>query len=258
MVRDEPQAFETFIEQAQGRTPSELAEAALVLSASADVQVNQLLGNLLLYCGPAALEPLARRVVEAFEQKVPDVDEWERALLVPMQDEEIRAALPYRERFLAAVPEDSWLYGLLMVVDDQPCVVLHRPSGTGFEVTIGGIGDNFQLHTLLAYRLVPEHVPGEPPLPEWVAAASVGPELEPAGGIRGQFQLVDAFGETIWNEGRPADIPVVDGRRVIVLDPPPYARSWNVGRVYPEMAPQVDVTRVLSAAEAAEWLAKVE
>ncbi|WP_090007231.1 hypothetical protein [Lentzea albidocapillata] len=37
----------------------------------------------------------------------------------------------------------------------------------------------------------------------WVEAASVGPDLEPEGGIQGQFQLSDASGATIWNEGRP-------------------------------------------------------
>jgi hypothetical protein len=110
---------------------------------------------------------------------------------------------------------------------------------------------------LLAYRLIPAFLPGEPPLQAWVEAASVGDELEPAGGIQGQFELSDAFGETIWNEGRPSDIPVRDGHRVIVLSPPPYQRSWNAGRLYPMMTPMVDVVRELPAAEAASWLAKV-
>jgi hypothetical protein len=36
----------------------------------------------------------------------------------------------------------------------------------------------------------------------------------------GSFDLVGVDGELIWNEGRPADIPVVDGVRLVVLDPP--------------------------------------
>ncbi|MFI6101158.1 hypothetical protein ACIA8G_36915 [Lentzea sp. NPDC051213] len=258
VVRAEPGAFDTFLEQAQGCSADELSAAALVLASSGDVAVNQLLGNLLYYVGSSpALPPLALRVAEAFEQSVVDVDEWERALLLPMQDEDVRAGLPHRDRLLAAVPADSWLHGLLLVLDLEPLLVLHRPSGAGFEVTIGGIGDNFQLHTLLAYRLIPSLIPGEPPLQPWVEAASVGPDLEPEGGIRGQFELSDAFGETIWNEGRPSDIPLFEDRRVVVLDPPPYARSWNAGRVYPMMTPMVDVARVLPSDEAAAWLAKV-
>jgi len=258
VVRAEPGAFDTFISTAQGRPADELPAAALVLSESSDVEVNQLLGSLLYYIGATpALEPLVARVAEAFERGAADVGEWERALLIPMQDEDIRAGLPYRDRLLACVPSDSWLRGLLLVVDLEPLLVLHRPSGQGFEVTIGGIGDNFQLHTLLAYRLIPDLIPGEPPPQSWVEAASVGPDLEPVGGIRGQFELTDAFGETIWNEGRPSEIPLLDGRRVVVLDTPAYARSWNAGRLYQMMTPMVQVDRTLSSAEAASWLAKV-
>jgi hypothetical protein len=77
-------------------------------------------------------------------------------------------------------------------------------------MTISGIGDNFQLHTLLAATLIGDParglIPGTPPHPAWFAAATDG-EMAPPGGIRGQFNLVDATGEWIWNEGRPADIP---------------------------------------------------
>jgi hypothetical protein len=258
VVRDEPGAFDTFVTEAQGRSFDEMSAAALVLSASPDAEVNQLLGNVLYYTGSLpALEPLALRVAEAFERKDPASDSWEPALVLPLQHEDIRANLPHRDRLLAAVPSDTWLHGLLLVLDLEPLLVLHPASGQGFEVTIGGLGDNYQLHTLLAYRLIPSLIAGEPPLESWVDAASVGPELEPPGGIRGQFELSDASGETIWNEGRPCDIPLFEGRRVVVLGPPPYARSWNAGRLYPMMTPMVDVTRVLPSDEAASWLGKI-
>ncbi|GAB2865046.1 hypothetical protein [Lentzea nigeriaca] len=256
VVRAEPGAFETFVDQAQGRSPDELSAAALVLSSSSDPAVNRLLGNLLYLTGASpALETLVLRVLGAISRG--EFDEWQPALLLPLQDEDVRLALPHRDRLLAAVPADSWLSGLLQVLDLEQLLVLHPLSGKGFEVTIGGIGDNFQLHTLLAYRLIPLHIPGEPPSLSWVEAASVGPDLEPAGGIQGQFELSDAFGETIWNEGRPSDIPLLDDRRVIVLSPPRYQRSWNAGRLYPMMTPMVDVTRELPPDEAASWLAKV-
>ncbi|MET9626241.1 hypothetical protein ABZX92_02145 [Lentzea sp. NPDC006480] len=257
VVALEPGAFERFVAEVQGRPSDEVSAAALVLSSSDDIEVNRLLGNLLYYVGATpALEPLVLRVLDALGRG--DFDEWESTLVLPMQDEDVRHGLPHRSRLMELVPSDSWLHGLLQVVDLETLVVLHPLSGNGFEVTIGGLGDNFQLHTLLAYRLIPAFLPGEPPLQAWVEAASVGEELEPAGGIQGQFELSDAFGETIWNEGRPADIPLLDGVRVVVLGEPAYARSWNAGRLYPLMTPMVDVNRELSADETASWLAKVK
>jgi hypothetical protein len=155
-----------------------------------------------------------------------------------------------------------WLYGLLLVLDDEPMVVLHRATGRGYRVTISGIGDNFQLHTLLAAALIGDEsrgmVPGKRPTDAEIAAASDGEDMTPAGGIRGNFNLVDAYGEWIWNEGRPADIPELEGTRVVVIDPPPYARSWNPGRAYPLMRPTVTVTGLLPPDEAKHWLSLVK
>lgn len=189
------------------------------------------------------------------------VDEWIPGLLLPLQQKAARRALPQRDRLTAAaaaVADDVgnayWLYGLLLVLDDEQLIVVDRAAGAVYAVTIGGIGDNFQLHTLLAATL--PGVADPPPRPEWVAAATDGP-LEPPGGIRGQFNLVDAAGDWIWNEGRPADVEPVAGRRVVVLDPPPYERTWNAGRAYPLMRPEIGLDRVLPADEAAGWLSLI-
>lgn len=198
--------------------------------------------------------------------------EWIPSLLLPLQQADGRKALARNPelagRLTAAVEATEklidgsyWLLGLLLVLDNEKIVVLHRASGRGYELTIGGIGDNFQLHTLLADTLIGDParglLDGTPPDPTWVAAASTGPDLQPAGGIQGQFNLVGHTGEWIWNEGRPCDIPKLDGVRVIVLDPAPYSRSWNTGRVYPLMYPAVSLDRQLSEVEAGGWLAKV-
>jgi hypothetical protein len=195
--------------------------------------------------------------------------DWVQPVLFLSQRKQVRAALPQRERLTAAIDAvrehigtADWLYGLLLVLDDTPLTVLHRPTGRGYRVTISGIGDNFQLHTLLAARLIGDEsrglIPGQPPSAAAIEAASEGEDLTPDGGITGQFNLVDACGEWIWNEGRPADIPLLDGERVIVLDPPPYVRSWNAGRAYPAMTPSLTLDRVLPADEAARWLGKVK
>ncbi|MGM1062720.1 hypothetical protein [Saccharothrix sp. Mg75] len=202
--------------------------------------------------------PDGRHVAEAWFA----VDEWVAGLLVPLQLADVRRALPHRDRLRAAtgaarrVASAPWLHGLLDVLDDEPLVVVHRGTGAAYELTVGGVGDNAQLHTLLAAVLVGDParglLPGRPPHPRWVAAAVDGDDLRPEGGIRGSFTLVDAHGAAIRHEGRPADVPLVGGRRVVVLDPP-RGRSWEAGRAYPLMRPTVVLDRVLTGADAARW-----
>ncbi|MCK2212636.1 hypothetical protein MF672_002310 [Actinomadura sp. ATCC 31491] len=154
----------------------------------------------------------------------------------------LRRALPGRERLIAALgtvlderADLECLAGLLRVLDDERLIVLHRPAGRGYEVVIGGIGDNSQLRTLLAEAL---DDPGGLP-------------------VRGPFTLADGHGRRVWDEGRPADIPRLDGVRVVVLGPPPYERPWRPSGRYPLMRPSVRLRRVLPAGEAAAWLARV-
>lgn len=196
-------------------------------------------------------------------------NQWVQPVLYLSQRKDVRVALPDRSRLTAAVEAmrehietAHWLYGLLLVLDDEPLVVLHRATGRGYRVTISGIGDNFQLHTLLAAALIGDEsrglLPGQRPTDTEIAAASDGEDMTPAAGIRGNFNLVDAYGEWIWNEGRPADIPKLEETRVVVIDPPPYARSWNAGRAYPLMRPTVTVTGMLPPDEAGRWLSLVK
>ncbi|GAA2488272.1 hypothetical protein GCM10023100_08590 [Actinocorallia cavernae] len=67
----------------------------------------------------------------------------------------------------------------------------------------------------------------------------------------GSFNLVSPTGEWVWNEGTPADIPVVDGARLLVLDPPPYQRSWPAGRFFPHMSGDLVLERVLGPGRSA-------
>ncbi|MGW0601217.1 hypothetical protein ACWD11_29385 [Streptomyces sp. NPDC002776] len=188
--------------------------------------------------------------------------QWEMASLAMLNHPAVRTALDgsLRARLLRAVRtvaeasghEFKCLTYALLVLDDEPLVVLHRPTGTGYRLRMSGIGDNFQLHTLLADVLVGGgHVPGRAPSPQEAAVCRDAP-----GQVHtvGSFNLVAPGGEWVWNEGTPADIPVVDGVRLLVLDPPPYERSWPSGRFFPHMKGDLVLERVLDAAETRYWL----
>lgn len=194
------------------------------------------------------------------------VEQWQApALAVLCRSAEVRrryaAAILPACRDLAALQHHDLkcLAYALAVLDDEPLVVLHRPTGTGFEVRIGGVGDNFQLHTLLAHVLVGGgHVPGAKPSAESVRLAT---DPEPARGrseavATGTFELLAPDGTRIWNEGLPDDIPVVEGRRLLVLDEPTYQRSWNADRFFPHLPGVAELTRVLPEGETRAWFAR--
>ncbi|MEU9360202.1 hypothetical protein AB0D35_19085 [Streptomyces sp. NPDC048301] len=191
------------------------------------------------------------------------VEQWQPpALAVLCRSVEVRRRysselLPACRELAALEQHDlKCLAHALAVLDDEPLVVLHRPTGTGFEMRIGGIGDNFQLHTLLAHVLIGGgKVPGNAPSAESVRLAT---DAEPALGTTrtvatGAFELLAANGERIWNEGLPDDIPEVEGRRLLVLDDPAYERSWNADRFFPHLPGTAELTRVLSEDETREW-----
>ncbi|MEU9973460.1 hypothetical protein [Streptomyces sp. NPDC051014] len=194
------------------------------------------------------------------------VEEWQPpALAVLCRSAEVRrqyasALLPACRELAALQRHDlKCLAYALAVLDDEPLLVLHRPTGTGFELRIGGIGDNFQLHTLLAHVLVGSgHVPGDRPSAESVRLAT---DPEPARGrtqavATGAFELLAPDGERIWNEGLPDDIPVVEGRRLLVLDEPTYQRSWNADRFFPHLPGTAELTRVLPPDETQTWFGR--
>ncbi len=180
-----------------------------------------------------------------------------------MGHRDFRRAMSHRDRLrdaAAAVADQDegarWLHGLTLVFDQEPLIVLDRDTRRGFALTASGIGDNYQLHTLLADRLIGRgRLPGQRPDKSWVAAASTGKQqtVSLAHPIVRRFRLYDGLGAHINIDGWPADIPTIEGVRVIVLLPPDGVRGWNAGRAYPHMPPTLTVDRELSRAEADNW-----
>jgi hypothetical protein len=191
---------------------------------------------------------------------------WTPAVAAVLGRKEIRKVVLPRPEFLAVAREvlkisgaGKFLARALAVLDDEDLVVLHRASREGFEFTMSGIADNFQLHTLLAERLVtPGHLPGEPPTPEAVAAClGQTPEAPREYDGKAAFDLVSPGGTRIWHEGAPIDIPVVEGARVLVLDPPASEQGWAAARAFAAMPAELVLDRRLSDAGVRHWMAHV-
>jgi hypothetical protein len=195
-----------------------------------------------------------------------NVPMWQSAVVAVLGRKDVRKALLPRPEFYETTLEvvqasgaGSYLVEVLGVLDDEPLIALHRPTRQGFVFTMSGIADNFQLHTLLADKLVtPGHLPGVAPSAEAVEAClAQSPEAPYEYEATGSFNLVAPDGTWIWNEGSPIDIPVVDDARLLVLDPPPYERSWSGVRAFAGMSAELTLERRLSDDGVARLMTRV-
>lgn len=152
------------------------------------------------------------------------------------------------------------VYELLRMAEVSRVLVLDRASWRGFRVRFDGVGDNFQLHTLLADALIGKEglrLPGTRPDPRWVAAAQDAPVDPLADVVRGEWDLVGGDGTWVGNEVCPGDIPEVDGERVLVLEPQSLTHSWRAGRRHPHIPGVLTVLAELHPDEVASWWARL-
>jgi len=185
------------------------------------------------------------------------LDDWMSAMNGLLVRRDVRAGLAHRDELIRLVrrldplrPDMLGLAGLLDVLDDEPLVVVHRARRRAFRLTVSGVGDNFQLHTLIADTLSRNGLVEDiTPEPDWVAAATTGPP-DASDRTRALFQLTDGDGMAIPIDARPALIPLHRGRRVLVIDPPAYGRSWDLGRSYDDMVPELRFEQELGPADA--------
>ncbi len=214
----------------------------------------------------------------------------------PAKRKQVRAdaALLERARAVAGVHGAAgFLTKMLQVLDDEELLVLSPEPKVGFRVRITGVGDNFQLHTLLAGAVVGpaeeglfpgvvgtiregEAEPPHPGRPLDARAVGVARDLpctrhEPA--VYSHLQLWtweavrpdghlpdDAMANHdffVWNEGVPADIPPFEGVRVVLLGDVRFSRSWNGGRVFPFMPADLRVEEKLSPEAVDDWLRRL-
>jgi hypothetical protein len=222
-----------------------------------------------LYVAAAGRLGLTEREATSIALAWFDVGHWVNLMITVMARREFRNAaglLPEIGETAVElgdrVPRAHWLPGLAHVLDDEPVVVIDDATGRGFRLTMSGVSDNFQLHTLLADRLIGDParglLAGERPAPAWVAAATTAPPRPPAGDIiQRRFRLFDATGTYIYPEGRPADIPLTEGARVIVLHPPRGDYGWTCGRTYEHMVPALTLDHIMTPDQADTWRARI-
>ncbi|MCF2532389.1 hypothetical protein [Yinghuangia soli] len=197
------------------------------------------------------------------------VQQWELATVAMLSHRPIRDGLAERAQFRAEAerlalvgpyPLESMRH-IVRMVDDEPMLVLHRPSGTAYRMRMGGLGDNRQLLTLLADTLVGGgHVPGVAPHPAAVGLARdtpFGPGTNPpSANVSAQFALANPDGTLIDPEGCPDDITFTDGIRFLVLDAPRTPLTWTAGRLFPVVSGSLVLDAVLSPEESRTWAAK--
>jgi hypothetical protein len=170
----------------------------------------------------------------------------------------------------------SFLTKMLLVLDDEPLLVLDTDQNKGYRITFSAIPDNFQLHTQLMGHLFGD------PRDGWIEAVGMdtkairyamthicdqsAPLLTGAfnlwnwTGLRPDGRLPEAQSASdhwIWNEGVPADIMPFEGLRVVILGQPPYSRSWRGGLIFSGMIPEFVVTEKLPESAVLEWFRKL-
>lgn len=128
-----------------------------------------------------------------------------------------------------------------------------------FEVAIDGVVSNFELHTLLAAALIPAGIAAEAPSAALVAYLEGHGPPPPDSYVAGTWNIYDhrALGQPlepankvspecwVWGEGRPAHVVSGSGQRVLVLGPPAYQRTWNVGRTFSALPQSIKLLREL-------------
>jgi hypothetical protein len=72
------------------------------------------------------------------------------------------------------------------------------------------------------------------------------------------FNFAEPSGHWIWGETTPSRIPVVDGIRQLVLDPPVFRHHYRAVRFLPRVPGRLELEAVLGPDEAAPYFAHVQ
>lgn len=204
---------------------------------------------------------------------------WPTAIAVMSTSRQARAAgRDLREPGLKIADHHEaghWLQLILGVLDEEPLLVIEPATRLGLSARMSGVVENFQLHVLLM-DLFPQtgfFLFRSRRIPKQVAEVAKGRGPQQAEDIvTGAWNLYtwqairpgltlpgtdDYAADWVWGEGVPADIPVFEGHRVVLLGPPSYSRSWRSQRMFNHLPGTIDNMRTLSRAEVNDWLERM-
>ncbi|MFE7098729.1 hypothetical protein [Streptomyces erythrochromogenes] len=207
------------------------------------------------------------------------VDQWERAAVAVLADPRVRASLTgpdapadrdalveLTRRLEPHIGDLQCVQRALLLLDDEPLLVLDRASRRAFRMRMSGIADNYQLQTLLAGVLIggghlPGHLPADVPSAEAVALSTSAPiDMDRPGELPRTmecFNFAEPSGRWIWSATTPDRIPMVDGVRRLVLDPPVFRHQYQAVRFLPRVPGSLTLEAVLEPAEAAPYFTGV-
>ncbi|GII52683.1 hypothetical protein Pth03_10720 [Planotetraspora thailandica] len=195
---------------------------------------------------------------------------WEMAAVAVLADPGVRRTLANRSELVELTERIEPDYGdlqcvqrALLLLDEEPLLVLDRASRRGFRMRMSGISGNYQLQTLLAGVLIGGgHLPGEAPSPEAVAMCGDAKidmdNLDALPHALECFNFAEPSGRWIWSATTPSRIPVVDGIRQLVLDPPVFRHHYQAVRFLPRVPGRLVIEAVLEPDETAPYFAKVQ
>lgn len=169
-----------------------------------------------------------------------------------------------------------WISLMLTVLDHEPFVAIEPATSLGIMGHFSGIVDNFQLNTLLmdafpyrsffttrrVSRQAAEIARGRGPQQTAEILTSVWnlynwQAIQPDLTLPPVTDNYDSSKFWIWNEGVPADIAVFEGRRVILLGPPSYPRSWRSQRMFDGLPASLECEHKLTKDEVNDWLQRL-
>jgi len=199
------------------------------------------------------------------------------------------------QRAEAARSDNPYAYYLaetLGMIDDERLLILDTTRRLGFRVHLTAIRNNFHLFTLLqdallahptakdwpgprtrplvialarSERMVPDISPnewaadpqGENDTAIWTYHTCFG--LKPDGTLM-TMREGGPIPHWVWGEGKPTEIPEIEGERVVLIGPLEVPRSWSLGffaPLHPALRSEVRVTAVLDGAEYDDWMQRL-
>jgi hypothetical protein len=171
--------------------------------------------------------------------------------------------------------EADFVAQVLALTDGVELLVLAPQEGKGFRFALEAVNNNFHLFTLLQAALtLGDHLPGEPPEPELLGLAT-GEAPQPTARVDhalwhfyswrglqpdGTFAATD-FRTWIPGDASPADIPQLDGTRIVAIGPTVLGRrSWNSNEfacIHDALRSRAELVEVLSGGEVAQWVERI-